>query len=225
METLTQVTAKSIGDTLDRLDGQMAGVNKRFLRQDDFLFHQEEPTDHIYYIISGHIRLFMLASDGRERTLRILGSGDLAGDYAFYLNKPHNSYAQAFDGPVEVYTINRMALSTLLRSQPLLYQDLLRLLADMTLKLAETIEDQTFKDLRERVQIALLDIAGRHGVVTILGVEINLHLTHEMIASIVGASRPRVSICLRELQFEGFYRVINQHIVLSTWAVGLVLPP
>ena len=60
-------------------------------------------------------------------------------------------------------------------------------LARTTTALTEALEDQTFQDLRERVQTVLLGIAGRYGRAGADGVTIHMHLTHETIASIVGA--------------------------------------
>jgi CRP/FNR family cyclic AMP-dependent transcriptional regulator len=226
VETPAQSAAPpSLGAALDRLRETIPGVNLRDFCSGDLLYRQEEPADCLLYVQSGHVRVFLLATDGRERTVRILGPGELAGDYCFYLGRPHNSYAQAFDGPVVAYQISRPAFEALLQAQPELYPTLLGILARTTLVVTEALERQTFKDLRERAQMALLSIAGRYGTVSPDGVTINLHLTHETIASVVGATRTRVSVCLSELQREGFYRVVDQRIVLSPWAAGLVLPP
>jgi len=225
METSVQSPPTSLGAALKRLQGTCSGVHRRRYGEGEFLFRQAEEARWLFYVLSGHVRVFLLAPDGRERTVRILGPGELAGDYSFYLCQPHNAYAQAFDGPVVACQISRLAFDALLEARPELYGELVQILANTTLILTDIIEDQTFKILRERVQIALLGLAGRHGTVDREGVVIDIHLTHEMIASIVGASRPRVSVCLSELQHEGFYRVIDQRIVLSSWAAGLVLPP
>lgn len=202
-----------------------ARVVRRAFDAGELLFRQDEPPDWLFYIESGYVRIFLLAADGRERTVRILGPGDLAGDYSFYLQTHHNTFAEAFDGPVATFQVNRPDLETLLCAYPELYQSLLKSLARTTLALTDIIEGQTFRDLRERVQMALLALAGRHGTVGSSGVIINIHLTHETISTFVGATRTRVSICLSDLQREGFYTVINQRIVISPWAAGLVLPP
>lgn len=206
-------------------DSLGARVIRRDFYAGELLFRQDEAPDWLFYIEAGFVRVFLLAPDGRERTVRILGPGDLAGDYTFYLEARHNAFAEAFDGPVVAQQIGRANLESLLCAHPELYPGLLKALSRTTLALTEIIEGQTFRDLHERVQIALLSLAGRHGTVGPNGVVINIHLTHETIATFVGATRTRVSICLSELQREGFYTVINQRIVISAWAAGLVLPP
>jgi len=225
MTTAARSASRSLAAVLDHSSGSECGVSRRVYCADELIFRQEEPADCLFFIRSGLVRVYLLAEDGRERTVQILGPGDIAGDSAFYLHSSHHAYAQAFDGPVEVYCISRAAFDALTEAQPELYRSLLRDLAKKMLEMTETIEGQTFKALRERVQMVLLRIAGTYGRVCPEGVVIEMHLTHEMIASMVGASRSRVSVCLSELQREGFYHISDQHIVLSSWAAGLVLPP
>jgi len=214
-----------LGAALCQLLSASCGVTQRSLAAGEFLFHQDDPSQWLFYVVSGHVRLFLLSEDGRERTLRIVGPGELVGDHAFYLRRPQSAFAQAFDGPVTTYQVSRAGYERLVYRQPELYETLLRTLARTTEVLIEALEHQTFQDLRERVQAVLLGIAGRHGQAGPDGVTIHMHLTHETIASIAGATRTRVSVCLSELQREGFYRVVDQRIVLSLWAAGLILPP
>ena len=201
------------------------GVTRRRFDATEFLFRQDEPAQWLYFVLSGHVRLLLLSQDGRERTLRLLGPGDLAGDDAFYLRGVYHAFAQAFGAPVEVYQISQPGLDQLLCEDPRLYEHLLVSLSRTVGTLTLIIETQTFQDLRERVQMALIGAAGRYGRAGVDGVVIDMHLTHEIIASMVGATRTRVSVCLSALQREGFYHVVDGRIVLSPWAAGLVLPP
>jgi len=225
MEGDAQLPASQLAAALTQIVGMTCGVKRRRFDAGDFLFRQDEPALWLFYVLAGHVRFFLLSPDGRERTLRILGPADLAGDYTFYLRGTYDAYAEAFEGPVEAYQINRSGYEALLCRQPELYGELLASLARTTRVLTQIIERQTFQDLRERVQMALISAAGRYGRAGPEGVLIDLHLTHETIASMVGATRTRVSICLSALQREGFYHVADQRIVLSPWAAGLVLPP
>lgn len=201
------------------------GIVQRVLGPDEYLFNQNEPARYLYFIDSGYIRFFILSDDGRERTLRIIGPGELAGEEGFYLRGEYTGYAEAFEGPVVLYQLNRMGYEAIVRRWPAIYEDLLASLAKNNLELTQTIEIQSFQDLRSRVQAALIGTAGRYGRVGPAGVVIDVHLTHETIASMVGATRTRVSVCLSSLQHEGFYKIIDQRIVLSPWAVGLVPVP
>jgi CRP/FNR family transcriptional regulator len=217
--------AAKLATTLTQLARSACGVTWRRFDAGDFLFRQDEPARQLFFLLAGHVRFFLLSQDGRERTLRFLGPGDLAGDASFYLRAAYCANAEAFEGPVEAYGIRRTGYEALLCQHPELYEELLISLSRTALTLTRIIETQAFQDLRERVQMALIRAAGRYGRAGPDGVVIDMHLTHETIASMVGATRSRVSVCLSALQREGFYRVVDQRIVLSLWAAGLVLPP
>lgn len=217
--------AGDLATVLAQLARSGCGVTRRCLAPGDFLFRPDEPARHLFFVLAGHLRFFLLSPDGRERTLRLLGPGDLAGDDAFHLRAVYHGFAEAFEGPAEVYQISRSGLENLLRQDPRLYDHLLASLCRTVRTLTQIIETQTFQDLRERVQVALIAAAGRYGRAEPDGVVIEMHLTHETIATLVGGTRTRVSVCLSALQREGFYHVADGRIVLSPWAAGLVLAP
>lgn len=56
----------------------------------------------------------------------------------------------------------------------------------------------------DRVRVQLLELASEHGRVCRDGVRIDLPLTHELIADMVGCARETVTRALEELQREGF---------------------
>jgi CRP/FNR family transcriptional regulator len=224
--TETELKARvRLVSALTQTVGLVEGIARRRFDVGDCLFPQKAPAQWLFYILSGHVRTYILSADGRERTLRILGPFDLAGEDAFYLREDYSYFAETYEGPVEAFQISRAGYVALVSRWPELYEELLASQAGAIRELTLAIELQSFQDLRGRVQMALIAAAGRYGRVEPGGVVIDINLTHETIASVVGATRTRVSVCLSELQHEGFYHVANQHIVLSSWAAGLVLPP
>ena len=56
----------------------------------------------------------------------------------------------------------------------------------------------------ERVRGKLLQLARDHGRVAARGIRLDLPLTHELLADMIGSSRETVTIALAELQREGF---------------------
>ena len=67
----------------------------------------------------------------------------------------------------------------------------------------------------ERVRAKLLQLARRHGRVGPAGVVIDVPLTHELLAEMVGSTRETVTLALRELASEGFVARENRHYRLS----------
>lgn len=216
----------------DRLDATLAHLSRasdcvvlRHYARGDVLYRQDEPASHMFYIVKGMVRTYILSPDGRERTFLIVRSGDLLGDAPFYLESKHLANAAAFGGEVGAYRIAREGFDCLLRADSELVRMLLANLAQRAYLLAQGVASQSFQDVRGRVQVALVQLAGQHGIVTREGIVIDMRITHEELARLVSANRATVSACLSRLQRDGFFRVIDQRIVLAPWAAGQLLPP
>jgi len=210
---------------LEALARRAAGVSRQRYARGEMLYRQDDPAGCFFFLSAGRTRTFVLSPDGREKTLLIAGAGDLVGDVPFYLGRPHLDSAEAFGAEVEAYRIEDAGLEELLDRHPSLARALLANLAARAQLLAEELVSQSFDDVRGQLQLVLLQLAGKHGRVTSAGVAIDMRLTHEELAKLVGANRATVSAGLSQLQREGFCRVIDQRIVLAPWAAGQLLPP
>ena len=179
----------------------------------------------LFYIVRGRVRTYVLSGDGREKTLAIAGPGALVNEADFYLDRPSMANAEIFDTSADAYVISRVGLGRLLHTEPSLTSFLLESHARTTTLLAEEVINLSFRDVSTRVQLVLIRLASDHGVVLRDGVAINLRVTHEDIARLVGANRATVSACMSELQRSGFFEVVNRQVILAPWAVGMVLAP
>lgn len=79
--------------------------------------------------------------------------------------------------------------------------------------------------LEDRLQLLFWQLADRYGRVGPQGVRLELRLTHELIAHLVGAHRPSVSAALTRLQQAGVLRREGGHWILLGTAPDLGPPP
>jgi CRP/FNR family transcriptional regulator len=83
-------------------------------------------------------------------------------------------------------------------------------------KANEQIQDLTFLNARERILKILLRLSNEHGTLLPSGeMQINMKLTHQQIADMVGVVRETVSKILLELQEEGLIIVDQKRIMLK----------
>lgn len=227
MDSVTDIPRppESLRTTLSDLSKATSEIQLRRYARGEILYQQGEPAAVLYYLIKGRARTFVVTQDGREKTLLIIGPGDFLNDAAFFLQREQPTTAEALDRYVEAYRMSQGAVNCLLESVPGMARFLLESLARKTSLLIGDLADQSFQDVRGRVQLALIQLAQQHGIAVADGIRIELRVTHEVIASLVGANRSHVSTCLSALQHEGFYQVIDQRIVLAPWAIGQQLPP
>ncbi len=90
------------------------------------VFREDDPDDRLYVILSGTIALVDGMDTPGERLIELRGSGELIGEMSFFRpNHPHRLGARA-QVDAEVLVLDRPSLDAVLRREPLLAYELLR---------------------------------------------------------------------------------------------------
>jgi len=76
------------------------------------------------------------------------------------------------------------------------------------------VMDVIFRDVKSRVARTLFDLAERHGTRSPQGVRIELKLTHQELANLVGTARETITRILAEFQDAGCLTVEGRHLVI-----------
>ena len=168
-----------------------------------------DPTDSLYILISGRIKVFMSDLDGKEVILSILGPNDFFGEMGLIDNNPRSANVVALE-PCELICI----------SEP----DFKRCLA-ANFDMAMTVMRGLVKRLREADNqigsLALMDVFGRVArllleTAEVIGGEkvVTKKLSKQDIARMIGASREMVSRVMKHLQEAGYIEVRADTIVI-----------
>lgn len=177
------------------------------------LFHEGDPGDRLYFIISGKIKLGRTASDGRENLVAIMGPGELFGEMALFDPSPRSTAATAVS-ETHLAGLNHDNLKKVIERNPAVSQQLLQALARRLRRTNENLADLVFSDVPGRVAKALLDLADRFGRQTTDGVLVAHELTQEELAQLVGASRETVNKALAEFVQRGWIRLEARAVVI-----------
>ena len=90
------------------------------------LFREREPDNRLYVILSGQIALLSGLDTADERVIELRGSGEILGELSYFNpNHPHRFSTRA-QVDAEVLELNRTDLDVVLRREPLLAYELLR---------------------------------------------------------------------------------------------------
>jgi CRP-like cAMP-binding protein len=162
---------------------------------------------------SGRLALAVPADEGRPRTIGMLEDGDL-------LVRPLDGWAAA--GPqvrcfaIEeslVHLVDRERMEAWMR-EPLLAANVVRVMsaqiAERELAIAIALEPR----VERRLLLKLRQLAERWGRVTPDGVRLDLRLTHQELANMVGAVRESVTIALGRLAEAGEIEVRNRTLII-----------
>lgn len=155
-----------------------------------------------YLVRRGRVKLYHLDESGKRLTLAILGPGGLFGEAALVGEEHRESSAEALEDAV-CWVIDREALRARASRHPRLMIELLKLFVRRTEEVQERLKEMVFKDLETRLARILLHLVRHHGRKAQDRWEVDLKITHQEIAELVGGTRENVTMLLNRFEAEG----------------------
>jgi CRP/FNR family transcriptional regulator len=76
------------------------------------------------------------------------------------------------------------------------------------------VQDLSYRTADDRIRAGILQLSRKHGVQDARGIIINLKITHQELAELVGTSRETVTRTLARLQKKGVLQLDNRRIIL-----------
>lgn len=177
----------------------------------DLVFAEGDLGDAIYLLKTGHVRLYRLTEDGKEITLAILGPGDVFGELALFEQTRRNTFAETLDA-AHICAASVEDFSRLMAHRPQMTMMVARQIARRRDQAETRLAGLAYGSVRGRLTAALRQLAEEHGELLADGTtRINLRLSHQELAQIVGTSRESCTIELGNLTRQGALRLDDDH--------------
>jgi CRP-like cAMP-binding protein len=162
-----------------------------------------DPSDAFYVVISGQVKVMLVAEDGREVVLSLVRAGDFFGETALLDDEPYAASVIAMDD-TKLLMLRRDDFRRSIRELPEMSFGLLRALCARLLEADQKIGGLMLLDVTGRVAHLLLELASRDSQEMIRDMP-----THEVIAQMVGSSRETVSRTIGAMRTKGQIEVTN----------------
>ncbi len=201
-------------------------VRSRTAPRGSVIFREGEEVAAIHFLVSGRVKVAMMTADGREQTLTILGPGDFFPHLGCLAGGAYPATTTALED-CALLLVDLAALADLLRRNGDLALAMLLKMAQRLEDLQQRVRELAERDLRVRVARALLHLADRHGRPGAGGLQLDLRLTHQELASLTGTARESISRTLGAFRREGLVEsaegslVIRDRAALQAAADGL----
>jgi len=168
-----------------------------------------DPTDAMYIVVSGRLKVVMSDKQGQEVILAILNQGEFFGEMGLIAQAPRSATVTTIE-PCELLTITRADFTKCLQGNFDLTMNVIRGLVKRLREADKKIGSLALMDVYGRVARLLLEMAE-----TVDGQKvITKKLTKRDIAKMIGASREMVSRVMKELQTSGRIEVRAGEILL-----------
>jgi CRP/FNR family transcriptional regulator, dissimilatory nitrate respiration regulator len=132
-----------------------AACRTRPVKRGAIIFRDGDPCDAMFAVVSGSVRVYKVARDGRERTLHIVRPPHSFAEAALFSEGGYPAFAAALD-PTVLLVVPKTALLHVLVERPAAGLGLFQSLSQWLHRLLDELEVETFLNARARVAAWLL---------------------------------------------------------------------
>ena len=159
------------------------------------IYNSGDQDEAVYFIESGQIKLVMVSSEAKECLLAIHGGGDIFGELCLSGLGVRQETATAMKASIlKLIPCNRFFERL---KKDLLYEGFVRYLAVRIADQQLVIANLVTVDSEQRLGQTLLQLARTMGKKDPRSIRIELRITHEELAAMIGTTRPRVSLFMQ----------------------------
>ncbi len=166
------------------------------------IYLQGDPSDQIFLLKVGVVRISTVAADQQETILAFLYPGDIFGELAIVDDSPRDHLATAHEDVV-LCALSRDVLLRMVQETPALGYQITKVIGLRLRRFRTRIEELLCKSAQARIAHTLLDLAEEHGVRDDEGILVPLRLNQADLGNLVGLARETVNIVLQEFKQRG----------------------
>jgi CRP/FNR family cyclic AMP-dependent transcriptional regulator len=197
----------------DRIHELAQIVRRRTYHRGETIFHKGDPGNGLYILTGGQVKIVLPSETGEEAVLAMLEPGEFFGELALFDGQPRSATVVSVQNS-EVLVLHRDDFMGFVARNPEVSIALFGVLSRRLRATDELIEDAVFLDVPGRLAKRLLDLGEKHGRQTERGVEIDMKLTQQDLAAMVGATRESVNKHLGWMRDHRLIELDRQRIVL-----------
>src|SRR6266852_4083369 len=172
-----------------------------YVRKKQILFEQGKRGNAVFYILAGAVKL-TVDSQGKERTIALLGPGDFAGKECIATARPRSTASARALTNCTMLRIERKEMLRVIQHEKTFATFFLDYLLARITRYQEVIMDQLFNSSEKRLARALLLLANFGNGGKPEAVVPKIH--QEELAEMVGTTRSRISFFMNRFRKLGF---------------------
>jgi len=188
-------------------------VKQKEFKKGELIYLEGEIGKNIYIIESGLVKLYRSNEAGNQYILRLLKEGDFFGELVLFKKEKLSSSAEAVSD-CTICFLPKDKLEDLIKSSPELSYKILSAITSRLNKTETKLQSLALEDAKEKTMRLLLELAKESGINKKDGVLVNLPLSRDGLANLIGTTQETLSRKLSELQQENVISIQGQKKIL-----------
>lgn len=189
----------------------LALTTRRHIQRGKHVFEAGSPGSFVHFLDTGRIKIYHLSPTGKEILLWFCLPGEIFGLAEVCHGGGRQVYAEACEGSW-VLSVSQRDFKAFLENHPaaaLLVNDVL---ACRLRNLGNVIQSLVASDVNERVAQLVVRLAATHGRKAVNGdIHLDIRLTHQEMANMIGTTRQSVTSALNALRRLGVLDFDDSH--------------
>ncbi|HYA26866.1 MAG TPA: Crp/Fnr family transcriptional regulator [Thermodesulfovibrionales bacterium] len=157
------------------------------VRKKDVIFSEGDPSEWFYIVTDGKVKITKLSQDGKEIILEVIQPAEFFGGLAVIRGFPYPANAVAMED-TKLLKISRSHLLRVLDRFPNLMYCMAQQVGDRMKESHETLKSIALERVESRIASLLLKLSDKAGLKGADGVVIDMKLTKQDIAEMVGTT-------------------------------------
>jgi CRP-like cAMP-binding protein len=196
----------------------LAKISQKFsetqFEKGNYLYWEGDLADRLYVIKQGKVKITKGSSSGKEIVLEIVSTGEICGGSAVFSQTNPTSALAAED--VIAYSLSKVDFLGLLGTYKNLAIQFIMYLGEKLMKAHEMMMSLVVSNVEKRIAALLMGLCEKHGSHTPQGIRINLRLTRQDIADIVGTTVETAIRVMSKFGKQGILKTESKHIVVTS---------
>jgi CRP-like cAMP-binding protein len=172
-----------------------------------------DAADSAFLLADGRVRLCSNTPEGKQSILAFIEAGELFGELALIETGEREERAEAVTNATVLLIPGNLLRSMMETSAPLTL-GVTKLIGMRRKRIERRLKSLLFHNNRDRLTHLLTELIEQYGSATTEGIELNVRMSHQDMASVIGATRETVTTLLGEMQSEGLVRISRQKLIV-----------
>jgi len=187
-------------------------VNKKF-KKGEYIFFEGESGDKFFIIKKGQVKLTKMIKNGDEQILNIFSDNDIIAEIVAF-DKGNYPASAITMTDTNVIVFDQSELENLILKHPSIGLKLLREMSGRLRRAQQNVRDLALKDSSARVAGLLIFLAEKYGKNKNNNVILDISLTQQELASMIGSSRETVSRVLGQFESKNLIKTSRKKIII-----------
>lgn len=179
------------------------------------IFLPNDVADGVFLLGQGRVRICSNTADGKQAILAFIDPGEVFGELALIQGGEREECAEAAVDST-VILLPGIELRELLEESAALSLGVTKLIGLRRKRIERRLRNLLFRSNRDRLGHLLLELTEQYGKAVDEGVLLDIKLSHQELASIIGVTRETVTTLLGEMQLEGLLQISRQKVLIRS---------